>query len=242
MKPLSNKVALVTGAGRGIGAEISRQFAENGAKVVLVSKTQSQVESEAKKINDAFGANAALAVAADISNEADVKRLFKTLKDHFGRLDILVNNAGHCDVAEFIDSTVESWDKTMAVNVRGPYLCSHEAFKMFKQQGGTATILNISSLSGIRGTEKFKGMTSYICSKHAVVGLTESLAVEGKDLGIRVNCIAPGAVNTVMLKKAAPFLKTKTEPADVAKIALFLCDENQSASLNGAVIEIHSNL
>jgi 3-oxoacyl-[acyl-carrier protein] reductase len=242
MKPLSKKVALVTGSGRGIGAEIAVQLAAQGAKVLLTSRTLAEIEAVSKKINATHGTDTALALAADVSSEADVQNLFKTMKAHFGRLDILVNNAGYIDVAEFLNSNVASWDKTMAINVRGPYLCSLEAFRMFKQQGGGGTILNFSSLSGIKGTEKFKGMTSYVASKHAVIGLTESLAVEGRELGIRVNCIAPGAVNTVMLRQAAPHLKTKTEPADVAKVAVFLCDETQSGSLNGAVIEIHSNL
>src|SRR5690606_24382138 len=144
--------------------------------------------------------------------------------------------------ARIEDQSLEDWERVMAVNVRGPFLCSREAFRRMKAEKKRGTIINVSSLSGIRGVEKFPGLSSYVTSKFAVTGLTESLAVEGKDYGIRVNCVAPGAVDTLMLKGAAPHLKTKTTPEDIAKIILFLADESQSGSLNGAVMEVHSNL
>ncbi|MBZ0256358.1 SDR family oxidoreductase, partial [bacterium] len=102
-------------------------------------------------------------------------------------------------------------------------------------------IVHISSLAGIRGTEKFPGMSAYVVSKHGVIGLTESLSVEGRPYGIRVNCVAPGAVDTQMLREAAPQFKTETEPADIAQAILYLSDPVQAASVTGAVIEVHSN-
>ena len=118
---------------------------------------------------------------------------------------------------------------------------SREAFRRLSTLGHGGTIVNVSSLGGVRGTEKFAGFTAYTVSKFAVVGLTESLAVDGRSLGIRVNCVAPGAVDTRMKHEAAPFLDTVTTADDVARVIRFLCDDEESGALSGAVIEIHSN-
>jgi 3-oxoacyl-[acyl-carrier protein] reductase len=129
----------------------------------------------------------------------------------------------------------------MRINVRGSFLCAKEAFKHMKVGKRGGSIVNISSLAGIRGTEKFPGLSSYTVSKFAVIGLTESIAVEGKPHGIRANCIAPGAVKTRMLKEAAPELKTTTKPEDIAKTVLYLCDDTWSGHLTGSLVEVFSN-
>ena len=100
----------------------------------------------------------------------------------------------------------------------------------------------MSSLGGVHGTEKFPGFAAYTVSKFGVIGLTETLAVEGRPHDIRVNCVAPGAVETAMKKEAAPFLRTRTTPEDVARVIRFLCDDEESGALTGAIVEIHSNL
>jgi NAD(P)-dependent dehydrogenase (short-subunit alcohol dehydrogenase family) len=239
-RTLENQVALVTGSGRGIGAATARLLAARGAKVVLVSRTSSELEAVAKSIRDAGGQ--ALAIAADVSDEASVKRLFERAASELGQVSILVNNAAIVAVRPIPEIAAQEWDRVMAVNVRGPFLCSREAFAQMRKSGHGGSIVNIASLSGIRGTEKFPGMASYVTSKFAVVGLTESFASEGRAHGIRVNCVAPGAVDTEMLRQAAPHLKTSTTPDDIARTIAFLCDRAQSGSLNGAVIEVFSNL
>ncbi|NBX81882.1 SDR family NAD(P)-dependent oxidoreductase, partial [bacterium] len=127
------------------------------------------------------------------------------------------------------------------INLTGTFLCAQEFFRCAKEKPGKRSIVNISSLAGIRGTEKFPGLSSYVASKFGVVGLTEALAVEGKALGVRVNCIAPGAVDTEMLRKAAPQLKADAMPADIAKIVVFLSDPEQSGVVSGSTVELFTN-
>jgi NAD(P)-dependent dehydrogenase (short-subunit alcohol dehydrogenase family) len=233
---LQGKVAVITGSGRGIGAATARLFAAQGARVALASRTRGELDETAR----AIGADAALAVPTDVADEAAVRELFRQARERFGPADILVNNAAVAPKGPFAQITAAEWDRAMAVNVRGSFLCAREAFAQMRGRGGS--IVNLASLSGVRGTEKFPGMAAYVTSKFAVVGLTESLAVEGREHGIRVNCVAPGAVDTRMLREAAPHLKTRTTPDDVARTLLFLCDPAQSGALNGAVLEIFSNL
>jgi NAD(P)-dependent dehydrogenase (short-subunit alcohol dehydrogenase family) len=238
---LKNKVALITGGGRGIGAATALLFASEGAKVAIASRTEKEIFDVAGQIKIKYGPDVVLAHPADVSDESSVRDLFSKVLERFGPMDILVNNAATLEVKDFVDLTTEMWDEMMAVNLRGAFLCSREAFRQMKDSGRGGVIVNLSSLGGIQSTPKFKGLSAYTVSKYGIVGLTECLAVEGKPFGIRVNCVAPGAVDTDMLKKAAPFLKTRTTPEDVARTILFLCDEKESRSLNGTVIEIHSN-
>jgi NAD(P)-dependent dehydrogenase (short-subunit alcohol dehydrogenase family) len=125
--------------------------------------------------------------------------------------------------------------------VRGVFLASRELFRRLADLGHGGAIVNVSSLGGLRGVEKFPGFAPYTVSKFAVVGMTECLAVEGREAGVCVNCVAPGAVETRMLAEAAPFLKTSTSPDDVARTIAFLAEEGLAGKLNGAVLEIHSN-
>lgn len=236
---LENKVALITGAGRGIGAATARLLAREGAKVALVSRNSEQLAEVAGQINE-YGGHA-LALTADVSDEQQVIDFFARTKAEFGVPDILVNNAATVEIKNLVDMDLPTWEQVMAVNVRGPFLCSREAFRLLIAAEKGGTIINLSSLSGVRGPQKFPGFSAYVVSKYGVLGLTEILAVEGKPHGIRVNCVSPGAVDTVMLKKAAPFLNTKTLPDDVAKTILYLADDEQSGHINGANIEIFSN-
>ncbi len=237
---LAGKVALITGGGTGIGAATARLFAGSGAQVVIAGRTPESLERVAQSISTDGGR--ALAVKADVSREEDVRALFERARSSFGAVDILVNNAAITRISNFAELSASDWDQVMAINVRGPFLCCREAFSQMKESGRGGSIINISSLAGIRGTEKFPCLSSYVTSKFAIVGLTESLAVEGRAHGIRVNCVAPGAVDTEMLRKAAPHLKTRTLPDDIAKTLLFLADSSQSGPVSGAVLEIFSNL
>ncbi len=238
---LEGRIAVVTGAGRGIGAATAKLFAREGAKVALASRSQEQLEAVSHEIEAELGPGRTLIVPTDISDETQVQNLFKQVLNSFDGLDILVNNAATIEVRDFIEMDLATWEGVMAVNVRGPFLCSREAFRHMSQIGKGGVIVNLSSLSGVRGPEKFPGMSAYVVSKYGVLGLTEILAVEGKPYNIRVNCVSPGAVDTVMLKKAAPFLKTNTAPEDVARTIFFLADNTQSHHISGANIEIFSN-
>ncbi|MEW6234072.1 MAG: SDR family NAD(P)-dependent oxidoreductase [Candidatus Omnitrophota bacterium] len=240
-KRLEGKIAIITGGGRGIGAAAARLFAREGARVVIASRSDNELRSVVESIDKELDSGSAEAILTDVSREEDVVRLFQETQDRFGSLDILVNNAGAIAVSPIEEMTYGAWRHTLAVNLDGAFLCSREAFRYWKRTGKGGAIINISSLAGIKGTEKFPGFCAYTAAKHGVVGLTESLSVEGKALGVRVNCIAPGAVDTQMLCEAAPFLHTETKPEDIAKAILFLADENQSGKVTGAVIEIHSN-
>ncbi|MDB5038654.1 MAG: dehydrogenase, short-chain alcohol dehydrogenase like protein [Bacteriovoracaceae bacterium] len=234
-RSLENKVAIITGGGRGIGAATAEVFIREGAKVVIASRSEKELKETAQKLKS----ENIFCVPTDVSDEASVKNLFNQTIKKFGKLDILINNAGIFLGSEFSKLSTEDWDRVIGVNLRGPFLCAREAF--LKMSGG-GSIVNISSLAGIRGTQKFPGFTSYVASKFGVVGLTESLAVEGRDRGIRVNCVAPGGVDTKMLKEALPSLKAEAQPKDIAEIILSLCDESRSAVLTGTLIEVFTKV
>jgi NAD(P)-dependent dehydrogenase (short-subunit alcohol dehydrogenase family) len=134
---------------------------------------------------------------------------------------------------------VETWDRVIAVNLRGTFLCCREAFRIMSEQKG-GVIVNISSLSGVKGVEKFPGLSAYNVSKSGVAGLTEILAVEGKPYNIRVCAVSPGAVDTEMLRQAAPHLKAGMTPEDLADILLFIVDDT-GRMLNGSNIELFTN-
>ena len=241
MNYFQNKVALVTGAGRGIGRAVALALSERGARVAFLSRNSKELESAANNLKGEV-----LVLPCDVSNESSVMTAFEKIDQNWGRIDILVNNAGFISLEEIQFLTAENLDQTFGVNVRGAFLCAREAMTRMKAQytsdaTQTFSIVNVSSLGGIRGNEKFKGMSAYVASKHAVVGLTEALAVEGREFGARVNCVAPGAVDTQMLWTAVPYFKTNTKPEDLVGTFLYLCDPAMSAKVTGAVIEVHSN-
>ena len=136
----------------------------------------------------------------------------------------------------------EAWERTCAINIRAPFLLSHEFMRRLKEADLPGSIVNLTSLGGVRSTDKFPGLSLYTTSKFAVGGMTEALAVEGRPMRVRVNAVAPGAVDTEMLRQAAPHLKTNTTPADVARVITYLCNAAESKALTGSIIEIHSNL
>lgn len=236
--PLQNQVALITGGGRGIGAATAEALARKGAQVIVASRTEAELTATVAHLR-AAGLNASARVV-DVADEMAVDAAFASLAQDFGRLDILVNNAAILLSGPFADMAMSDWDRLMAINLRGAVLCARQAFRLMQGRGGG--IVNVSSLGGVPGTEKFPGYAAYTVSKCALTGLTEALAAEGKGCNIRVNGVAPGAVDTAMLRQAAPHLRTRTGPADVAKVIAFLCDPTESGCMTGATLVINSNL
>jgi len=228
---LKGKVAIVTGASRGIGSAIATRFVREGAKVVLnYNQSEEAATKLLAKIRSEGGE--AITVKADVSKSNDVKQLVQKAVDAFGRVDILVNNAGVMFPNTFLDADESVWDRTMDINLKGAYLCSREVAPiMLKQKKGK--IINISSNSGIYHPSALR-FVEYVVSKAGMNGLTRALALK---LGpyVNVNAILPGWIRTEMVENTNPVLeKTILEetplkrfgtPDEVANAALYLASD-----------------
>jgi NAD(P)-dependent dehydrogenase (short-subunit alcohol dehydrogenase family) len=232
---LARRLAVVTGASRGIGAAAAEALAAAGARVVLAARDRRALESVATRIRESGGE--ARAVPTDVSKMQDVERLFATVGTD-GPLAALVCAAGVLTPAPLTETTSEIWGRTLGVNLTGSFLCCREAFTAMRASGGR--IVNIASLSGVYATEKFPGLTAYNVSKYGVIGLTEAIAVEGKELGISAICLSPGAVDTQMLRQANPELRPGLTPPEVAEMIVALLDSPMVAA-SGANIPLFSN-
>lgn len=222
------KVAVITGASRGIGAVIAETFAENGYTVVInYHHSKDKAEMLARKTGG-------LAVQADVSKEQDVCRLFDSVKEAYGKIDVLVNNAGICASGLVQDVTEETYDRLFDVNMKSVFLTTRAAAKdMIRRQEGV--IINISSMWGLVGASC---ESVYSATKAAVIGFTRATAKELAPSGIRVNAICPGVIDTDMNKGYSPAdlqalcdqtpLGRIGTPQDVANAALFLASEKSS--------------
>ena len=196
MLDFKDKVAVVTGASRSIGRAIALALARRGCAVTVnYSKSRDEADEVVKSIKEMDGK--AIAVQCDISKREEVEAMFKATIDAFGKVDILVNNAGVAFGGSLLETTDEAWDKQMAVNLKGVFLCSQVAARYMVERN-YGKIVNISSNSGFGIA--MDGETSYAVSKAGVIQLTKSSAYDLGKYNINVNCVAPGAVDTVMLK------------------------------------------
>ncbi len=239
---LTGRVAVVTGASRGIGAATAEAVAAAGAHVVLAARDHEALGRVADRIRDAGGR--ATAVPTDVREEDAVQRLFAEADTvakagRVGPVSALVCAAGVLTPALFAETTTKMWDETIGVNLTGAFLCCRTAFTAMAR-AGEGRIVNIASLSGVYATEKFPGLAAYNVSKYGVIGLTEAIAVEGKEHGISAVCLSPGAVDTQMLRRANPALRPGLTPRDVAELIVALLDSPLAAA-SGANIPLFSN-
>ena len=221
------QVAIVTGAGRGIGRAIALQFAEEGARVACVSRTEQNAQNVANEIN-ALRADAAKAYAVDVADHAAVQKVGARILEEFGRADILVNNAGVRRDALVMRMSVEDWDAVIATNLRGAFSFTQAIVRaMTKQRSGR--IINISSVIGLMGNA---GQTNYAASKAGLIGFTKSLARELASRNITVNAVAPGFVTTDMTAGLSEDIKQTIHakillgrtatPEEIASAVMFL--------------------
>ena len=223
------KTVLITGASRGIGRECALEFARQGASNIIIGYNKSEAQAlELEAILKEQGVNA-LALQADIRSKTEVNLMFRRAQAAFGPVHILVNNAGISGFSLFTDITEDMWDEMMDTNIKGMYLCCKEALPdMISEKDGA--IVNISSIWGQVGASC---EVHYSASKAAVIGLTKALAKELGPSNVRVNCVAPGVIQTDMLavvdpqiqeelKEETPLMKLGT-PSDIAKSVCFLC-------------------
>lgn len=233
---LAGRLAVVTGASRGIGAATAEAIAAAGAHVVLAAREREALDVVATRIRDAGGE--ATSAPTDVSNIKDVERLF-AVADEAGTLAALVCAAAVLTPALLPETTSEIWDETIGVNLTGSFFCCRAAFTAMRA-AGEGRIVNIASLSGVYATEKFPGLAAYNTSKYGVIGLTEGIAVEGKEFGISAICVSPGAVDTEMLRRANPELRPGLTPDQVANLIVALLD-GPLVPASGANIPLFSN-
>jgi NAD(P)-dependent dehydrogenase (short-subunit alcohol dehydrogenase family) len=234
VKLLTDKVALVTGAGRGIGRAIAEVYAEHGAHVAVADILVDQAQAVAEGIHGAGGPKA-IALHLDVTDPESVQRAVEATVVEFGRLDILVNNAGIHLGHLIVDFPLEDWEQVFAVNMRGTFLCSQAVARQMIEQGEGGCIINISSASGKKPDPKG---AAYCASKSAIIGFTRVLALELGPYGIRANAILPGATDTKMLRDvvdrvpglmeellARTALNKVATPRDQANAAVFLASD-----------------
>jgi len=216
---LSGQHALVTGASRGIGAVVAAALAAEGAHVSLLAREAQSLARLAGQL----GNDRALPVAADVTDGASVRGAFAAARARFGPVHILINNAGQAASAKFTDTDEALWQRIMAVNLTGTYLCAHAAVTdMLELKYGR--IVNIASIAGLRGAAY---ISAYVASKHAVIGLTRALALEYATRNITVNAVCPGYVDTDIVRQAVATIRHKTGRSESEALAALVATNPQ---------------
>ncbi len=232
MKRLKDKIAIITGAGMGLGESIAILFASEGAKVIIADINKNAGEETVARIKE-FGGEA-IFVLADVQKEIDAEMITHVANEQFGRLDILVNNVGVQVNKTVIETTEKEWDYVLNTNLKSMFFCSKYAIPQMVNTGG-GNIICVSSLSGLVGNSK---QASYNVSKHGVIGLTRCMAIDHASDNIRVNAICPGSMNTPLTQsipqeKLEPYYnlnvqKRFAKPIEVARAVLFLASDEAS--------------
>jgi NAD(P)-dependent dehydrogenase (short-subunit alcohol dehydrogenase family) len=224
---LTGKVALITGGNRGIGKGIARAFAAEGASLTITARGSVALDQVADELKVA--GTEVFSLPADIAKEDEAQALFARTVERFGRLDILVNNAGAFEGGAIDELSTQAWDHVMAVNLRAPFLCTREAMRIMKRQGG-GRIINIGSISAQRVRPN---SAAYSASKHGLWGLTQVTALEGRPHGISCGCLHPG--NVLVERRIDSAKREDQEP-------MMTVDELAEAALLMATLPAHVNM
>jgi 3-oxoacyl-[acyl-carrier protein] reductase len=237
--PLAGRVALVTGAGSGIGEATARRFAADGARVVVNDVDEGRAQAVARDLH-------AVAIPADVTRRDEVEQMVKRVVAELGRLDVLINNAGINRDAMSHKMTEEQWDQVLAVNLKGTFLCAQAALPRMRERGW-GRVVNTSSIGSLGNI----GQANYAASKAGVIGLTRTLALEYAKYGITVNCVAPGAVMTPMLAGVPDPVKEKivagipvgriADPSEIAAVHAFLASD-EAGYVTGQVLFVDGGM
>ena len=240
---LKNKVAIVTGAGSGIGRSIALTFAREGAKVVVADLNEKGGSETADLVKKEKGE--AIFVKVDVSQAKNIEQMVEDCLKEFGRVDILVNNAGIVKTSPLHETTEEDWDKILGVNLKSVFLSSKKVLPIMLSQG-KGKIINVASIAGLVG---FSNLGAYCASKGGIIALTREMALEYAPQKINVNCIAPGIIKTAMTKEMLADPATKQsfesstpyprlgEPEDIAQAAVYLASD-ESDFVNGEILVV----
>jgi len=227
-KRLSSKVAVVTGASRGIGRAISVALGAEGATVVLAARSLEKLRSTGELVTRAGGS--AEIVVTELRDEDSIKALVKVVAEKYGKLHVLVNNAGATHSAKLEQTVTEDWDRCMQVNARAPFILCREALPLLRQGEG-GCIVNIASVVGVKG---YPLQSAYTSSKHALRGMTMSLAEELRGSNVRVHLLCPGGVDTEMVANVRPDIRKEDliQPGEIAELVLYLVTHQGNAVID----------
>ncbi len=232
---IEDSVTLVTGGSKGIGEKIAKFFAPCGAKVAICGRNEEALKRVANEISEEGGI--CLPIAADVSDEKQVEAMVSKIEAELGPVDILINNAAELILSKITEMSLTDWERLMAINVRGVFLCCRAVLPSMMERK-TGRIINIGSLAGRRG---YPEQGAYCASKHALVGLTKVLAIETQPYGIRVNMVSPGGVMTELSASLRDSRGGVNESEwmtteEVAEAVLYICNQDGAATTDELVL------